>query len=75
MSGKLGRQQTKWYIQKVYPFYDEAYVIDKQRDVRRSTFCYRDYVYQVSKLQHMYAIDLILLSVLETPNQTRLYQI
>ena len=39
------------------------------------TFCYRDYVCQVSKLQHMYVIGLILLSVLETTKQTRLYQI
>ena len=30
------------------------------------TFCYRDYVCQLSKLQHMYVIGLILLSVLET---------
>ena len=30
------------------------------------TFCYRDYVCQVSKLQHMYAIGLIPLSVRET---------
>ena len=39
------------------------------------TFYYRDYVCQVSKLQHMYAIDLIPLSMLETTKQTRLYQI
>ena len=39
------------------------------------TFCYRDFIYQVSKLQHMYALGLIPLSVLETTKQTRLYQI
>ena len=38
------------------------------------TLCYMDYVYQVSKLQHMYVIGLILLSVLKTTKQTRLYQ-
>ena len=38
-------------------------------------FCYRDYVCQVSKLQHVYVIGLILLSVPETTKQTRLYQI
>ena len=38
-------------------------------------FCYRGYVCQVSKLQHMYAIGLIPLSVLEITKQTRLYQI
>ena len=37
------------------------------------TFCYRDYVYQVSKLQHMYVIGLILLSVLKTTKHTRQY--
>ena len=30
------------------------------------TFCYRDYMCQVSKLQHMNVIGLILLSVLKT---------
>ena len=34
------------------------------------TFCYRDYVCEVSKLQHMYAIGLLPLSVLETTKQT-----
>ena len=33
-------------------------------------FCCRDYVCQVSKLQHLYVIGLILLSVLETTKQT-----
>ena len=33
------------------------------------TFCYRDYVCQVSKLQHMYVIGLMLLSVLQTTKQ------
>ena len=42
-----------------------AYVVDKQSDIYRR-FCYRDYVWQVSKLQHMYAIGLIPLSALET---------
>ena len=51
-----------------------AYVVDKQSDIY-IRFCYRDYVWQVSKLQHMYAIGLIPLSVLETTKQTRLYQI
>ena len=39
------------------------------------TFCYMDCVCQVSKLQHMHAIGLIPLSVLETTKQTWLYQI
>ena len=34
------------------------------------TFCYRDYVCEVSKLQLMYAIVLIPLSVLETTKET-----
>ena len=37
------------------------------------TFCHRDYVSEVSKLQHMYVIGLILLSVLRTTKHTRLY--
>ena len=37
------------------------------------TFCYREYVCQVSKLQNMYVIGLILLSVLKTTKHTRLY--
>ena len=62
MSGKLGRQQAI------------AYVVDKQNDVCRSTFYYSDYVCQVSKLQHIYEKGLMLLSVLETTKETRLYQ-
>ena len=30
------------------------------------TFCYGDYMYQMSKLQHMYVIDFIRLYVLKT---------
>ena len=37
------------------------------------TFCHRDYVCQVSKLQHMHVIGLILLSVLKTTKHTRLH--
>ena len=37
------------------------------------TFCYRDYMCQVSKLQHMNVIGLIFLSVLKTTKHTRLY--
>ena len=37
------------------------------------TFCHIDYMCQVSKLQHIYAIDLKLLSVLKTTKRTRLY--
>ena len=37
------------------------------------TICDRDYMCQVSKLQHMYVIGLILLSVLKTTKHTRLY--
>ena len=37
------------------------------------TSCYGDYVCQVSKLQHIYVISLILLSVLKTTKHTRLY--
>ena len=37
------------------------------------TFCYRDYMCQVSKLQHMYVIGLILLSVINTTKHTWLY--
>ena len=38
-----------------------------------NTFCYWDYMCQVSKLQHMYVIGLILLSVLKTTKHTWLY--
>ena len=37
------------------------------------TFCYKDYMCQMSKLQHTYVIDLILLSVLKTTKHSRLY--
>ena len=37
------------------------------------TFCYRVFMRQVSKLQHMYVIGSILLSVLKTTKDTRLY--
>ena len=37
------------------------------------TFRYRDYMRQVSKLQHMYVIGLKLLSVLKTTKHTWLY--
>ena len=37
------------------------------------TFCYGDYVCQVSKLQHMYVIGLTLLSVVKTAKHTMLY--
>ena len=37
----------------------------------KDTFCYRDYMCQVSKLQHMYVIGLILL--FKTANYTWLY--
>ena len=39
----------------------------------KDTFCYRDYMCQVSKLQYMYVIGLILLSVLEITKHTGLY--
>ena len=38
-----------------------------------NTFCYWDYMCQVSKLQHMYVIGLILLSVLKTTKHIWLY--
>ena len=38
----------------------------------KDTFCYRDYMCQVSKLQHMYVIGLIL-SVLKTTKHIWLY--
>ena len=37
------------------------------------TFCYRDYMCQVSKLQHTYVIVLMLLSVLKNAKHTWLY--
>ena len=37
------------------------------------TFCCRDYMCQVSKLQHMYVIGLVLFSVLKTTKHTWLY--
>ena len=83
MSRKLGASANKmvypegtflWWGLFIPSFKPIAYVVNKQRDVCRSTFCYRDYVCQVSKLQHIYVIGLILLSVLETTKQIRLYQ-
>ena len=64
-----------WWGLFVPKFKPIACVIDKQRDVCRSTFCYRNYVCEVWKLQHMYVIGSILLSALENTKQTRLYQI
>ena len=85
MSRKLGTSPNKmvypegisflWWGLFTPSFKPIACVVDKQRDVYRNTFCYKDYVCQVSKIQHMYEIGLILLSVLETTKQTRLYQI
>ena len=50
-------QQTKWYMQKV-PFYDEDYVYPASRAItyviNKQSGTYREYVCQVSKLQHMY---------------------
>ena len=37
-----------------------------------NTFCYRDYMCQVSKLQHMY-VKVLILSVLKTTKHTWLY--
>ena len=84
MSGKLGTSANKmvyregtflWWGLFIPSFKPIAYIVDKQRDVCRSTLYYRDSVRCVSKLQRMYEIGLILLSVLETTKQTRLYQI
>ena len=36
-------------------------------------FCHRDYMCKLSKLQHMYAVGLILLSVIKTTKHNRLY--
>ena len=83
MLRKLGTSANKmvysegtflWWGLFIPSFKPIAYVVDKQRDVCRSTFCYRDYVCQVSKLQHIYIIGLMLLSVPETTKQIRLYQ-
>ena len=38
----------------------------------KDTFCYRDYMCQVSKLQHMY-VKVLILSVLKTTKHTWLY--
>ena len=54
---------------------DFSSVVDKKAIYVEDTFCYKDYVCQVSKLQYIYAKGLIPLSVLETTKQTRLYQI
>ena len=52
-----------------------AYVVDKQSDICRRFLQLQELCVQSVKLQHMYVICLILLSVLETTKQTRLYQI
>ena len=79
-SGKV--QQAKWFMQKIH-FYDEDHVhqaselepmLSRNRVVHaENTFSYQDYVCQVSKLQHICVIGLILLSALRTTKYTRLY--
>ena len=62
MSGKLGTSANKmvypegtflWWRLFTPSFKPIAYIVDKQKEVCRNTFCYRDYVCQVSKLQHI----------------------
>ena len=42
-----------WWELFIPSFKPIAYLVDKQREECRGTFCYRDYVHQVSKLQHI----------------------
>ena len=81
-SGNVSKK--KCYIQRVH-FYDEYYLYQASKlkpmlSINKAIYveynlCYRNYACQVSKLQHICVIGLILLSVLETTKQTRLYQI
>ena len=84
MSGKVGTFSKQNGICKRLLFYYEGFVYqaselwpmlstNKWVVHAEDTICYRDYMCQVSKLQHMYVTDLILLSVLKTTKHTRLY--
>ena len=35
-----------------------VYIVDKKAVYVENTFCYKDYMYQVSRPQHMYVIGL-----------------
>ena len=50
-----------------------ASVIVKKVVLAEDSFCYRNYKCQVSKLQHIFVIGLILLSVVKTTKHTRVY--
>ena len=61
----------------VSSFRATAYVIDKQsRACRRyMSFCRMIYMCEVLKLQHIYVVGLILISVLKATKHTRLYPV
>ena len=80
MSGRVGIQQ--WCMQKVFFHYEDfvyqaselqPILSTKQTCRRYMSFCHRIYMCQVSKLQHMYVVGLILISVPKTTKHTRLY--
>ena len=48
-------------------------LLTKKVEHAEDTFCYRDYVSEMSKLKHIYVTGLILLSVLKTTKHTKLY--
>ena len=81
MSEEKGYDSKQKDIPRRYLFHDEDYLYQASKPSQNKAiyvegnFCYRDYVCQVSKLQHMYAVGLIPHSVLETTKQTRIYQI
>ena len=67
MSGKLGTSGNKmvyakgtflWWRLCVSSFRTIAYIVDKQAVYAENTFCYKDCVCQVSKVQRIYVTDL-----------------
>ena len=67
----------QWYMQKVLFYYEDfVYQASELQPMlsankmvhAENTFCYWDYMCQVSKLQHMYVIGLLLYSVPKTTN-------
>ena len=69
-------------MQKVLLYYEDfvyqtsepwPLLSSKKVVLAEDSFCYRNYKCQVSKLQHIFVIGLILLSVVKTTKHTRLY--
>ena len=79
---RKSRNVQQWYMQKVLFYYEDfVYQASELQPTlltnkvvhAEDTFCYRVFMGQVSKLQNMYVIGLILLSPLKTTKRIRLY--